>query len=182
MSAGNQAYSVAATNVKGTGAAASVTVSWQQSTAPPDFCSAFRDVQHVGASWGGRPVYPSDYGGSFNAAAVLVVAVTVPGSPTSYAISNFSATAAEYQGAPTFRTTTLSRSPCDFRPVDKTGQNGPIAIGYGNSATVSTQVGAGLGGMQPGQTWYVNVQNRLPTGNLSCNQGCNVFVGFQWPR
>jgi hypothetical protein len=180
---GVQSYSVSATNVVGTGSPASVSVTWQQSITPPDFCTAYKDVERVNQPWGsGSPVYPSSYGGSFRADEVLVVSVTVPGSPSSYGVSLFSAAAAEYQGPPTFRTVTLSRSPCDFRAVDRSGQNGPIDIGFGNSATVSGKVGLGLN-MQPGQTWYVNIRNWSPDIGATCKiSACNMIVGFQWPR
>ncbi|MEP6677696.1 MAG: hypothetical protein ABJB78_00245, partial [Betaproteobacteria bacterium] len=46
--AGTATYAVAASNVVGTGATASMTVTWQQSTAPPDFCSAYNDVVRIG--------------------------------------------------------------------------------------------------------------------------------------
>ena len=181
-SAGTQNYAVVATNVVGAGQSASTSVTWQQSVGPTDFCGQFSDTVRVTAAWGGMPVYPQDYGGSFRANMVLVVALNVPGTG-SYGAPAFTSSVAEYQGPPTYRQVTLSRSPCDFRAYDPSGQSGPISIGYGNTASVSSSVGNGLP-MIPGQTYYINVRNYSPAIGATCHQStCNAIVGgFTWPH
>jgi len=182
--AGSQTYTVSATNVIGTGAPASVTVNWQQSTTPPDFCGQYSDVVRVGEPWGGSPLIPSDYGGAFRANMVLVVSITVPTTPTSYGAPVFSLSVAEYQGPGTFRQTVLSQSPCDFvRKLDPSGQAGPISIGYANPSSVSSLVGSGLA-MIPGRTYYVSVRNWDPTIGATCfTSTCNAIVGnLTWPH
>jgi len=173
---------VVATNVVGAGQSASTSVTWQQSVGPTDFCGQFSDTVRVTAAWGGMPVYPQDYGGSFRANMVLVVALNVPGTG-SYGAPAFTSSVAEYQGPPTYRQVTLSRSPCDFRAYDPSGQSGPISIGYGNTASVSSSVGNGLP-MIPGQTYYINVRNYSPAIGATCHQStCNAIVGgFTWPH
>jgi hypothetical protein len=178
--AGALNYSVSASNIVGQGAAASTTVSWQQSTAPPDFCSAYSDVVRISKSWGGVPTYPSDYGGAFRASEVLVIAVTVPASAANASSKLFSASVSEYQGAGISRDFRLSRSPCDFsRSLDSTGANGPISIGgRGSTTTVSGNVGFN---MQPGDTFYISIRNYF-NGSLQCTTStCNAIVGYQWP-
>jgi hypothetical protein len=184
-SAGSQNYSVRATYVVGTGADASVTLDWQQSTAPPNFCGA-SNVVYLNESWSGTSIYPVDYNGAFGASQVLVVRITVPAAPASYATPTFGASIAEYNGAPVFRNVRLSRSPCDFnRGLDPSGQNGPIAGGDGTTAGVLSSVGTGRP-MRPGETYYLSIRNMYFDGTAwqpSCHAGaCNMIVGFTWPR
>ena len=178
---GPQLYSVVATNVVGPGQSASTSVNWQQSVGSTDFCGQYSDVSRVSAPWGMSAVYPRDYGGAFRANMVLVVSFTVP-STGSYGSPGFSASLAEYTDPPTYRQVTLSRSPCDFRAYDPSGQAGPFSIGYGNTATVNSAAGNGLP-MVPGQTYYVNARNWSPSIGATCHRGtCNAIMGFQWPR
>jgi hypothetical protein len=179
--AGTQNYSVIATNVVGPGQSASASVSWQQSVGGTDFCGQYSDVSRVSAPWGMSAVYPHDYDGAFRAGMVLVVSFTVPSTP-SYGTPGFSASVAEYADPPTYRQVTLSRSACDFRAYDPSGQAGPVSIGYGNTATVSASAGNGLT-LIPGQTYYINARNWSPAiGNTCSRSTCNAIVGFQWPR
>jgi len=180
-SAGSVTYGVSAANVVGNSAAATVAVNWQQSTAPPDFCSAYNDVVRIGAPWAGGPTYPTDYGGAFRANEVLVISITVPASAANAANKLFSASVTEYGGSPTFRDMRLSRSPCDFsRAVDPTGANGPISAGYnGQTVAVSGTVGVN---MQAGQTYYISVRNWSALSGATCKSStCNLLVGYQWP-
>src|SRR6185295_16036990 len=101
-SAGAISYGVTASNAIGAGAAASTTVNWQQSTAAPDFCSAYNDVVRITKNWASSSeTYPSDYGGAFRANMVLVVAMTVPASAANAANRLFSASVSEYGDSPT---------------------------------------------------------------------------------
>ena len=181
--AGTVTYGVQATNIVGVGALASIPVTWQQSTAPPDFCSAYNDVVRVSRPWGGLSVYPADYGGAFRSAEILVVSFTVPAGAANFVNTGFSAVVTEYQGAPTFRDMRLSRSACDFnRSLDTTGQNGPISIGSnGQTVTVAGTIGTS---MLPGETYYISVRNwNSRTGNTCATSTCNLMVGgFQWPN
>jgi hypothetical protein len=152
-----------------------VTVNWQQSTST-DFCSQYGDVARVSIPWGGfasphQPgVVPSDYGNALRSNEVLVISVPVPASIQN--MGGFQAIASQYAGNPEYKTVTLSRSPCDFRPLDRTGQNGPISSG--TSATVTVY---GSASMTTGQTWYVNVKNAN-----GCSSRCDAIVNFQWPN
>jgi hypothetical protein len=167
-SAGTQTYSVSATNVVGTGTAASVNVNWQQSTSG-DFCGQYRDVRRMSQAWGSStPVVPS----SFGANSVLVIAVNVPAGVNT---ANFGATVSEYNSAPSSREITLSRSACDFRAVDRTGQSGPVALQFGNTASAY-----GVANMSSG-TWYFNVRSAGRDGSTSCvTSTCNIIVGFHY--
>jgi hypothetical protein len=180
---GTQSYSVAATNDFGPGPQSIPTsVTWQQAVGSTDFCGQFSDVVRVNEPWGGAPLIPQNYGGSFRANMVLVVSLVVPATG-SYGSPSFTSSVAEYQGSPTYRQVTLSRSQCDFRAFDPSGQAGPISIGLGNTATVSSSVGNGLP-MIPGQTYYLNIRNWIPGRGTSCAQSpCNAIVGgLTWPH
>jgi hypothetical protein len=144
-------------------------VNWQQSTSS-DFCSQYRDVRRVSQAWGSStPIVPS----SFGANSVLVVAVNVPASSSSTA--NFGATVSEYNSAPSSREITLSRSPCDFRALDRTGQSGPISLQFGNTASAY-----GVANMSSG-TWYFNIRSAGRDGSTSCvTSTCNIIVGFHY--
>jgi hypothetical protein len=168
--AGTQTYSVSGTNGVGTGTAASVNVNWQQSTAPPDLCGQYRSVRRLSQGWGNStPIVPSNFGAN----EILVVAVNVPSVSGSNA--NFGATVSEYQSAPSSREITLSRSACDFRPVDRSGQNGPISLQFGNTASAYGSA------TMPSGTWYFNVRSANRDGSGSCATSvCNIIVGFHF--
>ena len=174
-SSGSRSYSVTATNVVGASAPASTTVSWQQAQVGADFCGNNPHVVRLDGAWG-KDIYPNAYGGQFNTQMVLVVAIRVPSSPSSYGTPLFSASLGEYGSTAVFAHATLSRSSCDFRAMDSTGVNGPFSVGYSQYASVYGTVGTS---MQPGQTYYLNIQWNAPA---KCNGSCASLVGFQWPR
>ena len=58
---------------------------------------------------------------------MIVVSFVAPAVPTSYNASG-STQVAEYNGVPTFRQITLSKSSCDFRTTDPTGASGPYTM------------------------------------------------------
>ncbi len=188
---GNATYTVKGHNVVGDSAVASTVVNWLQSTAPTDFCpnyaaSGSKIINGTGPPWHlAGYTYPSDYGGNFPDKAIVVLPVTVPGSPTSYANSVFQAAALEYQSTATMRWVSLSRSRCDFRAVDPANITGPASMtddsyGYLPSQGVAARVGSNEV-MKPGETWYINVYNhsgRYPT----CKSGCNFAVTYLWPN
>jgi len=179
--AGVQTYSVTADNAIGKGAAASVAVAWQASTAAGDFCGAYPNVVRTTVPWGSSPtIYTKDFG-PLMANGVAVVAIVVPSaiSPTARGRLQW----AEYVDPRGSRTVTLSRSPCDFRSTDASGNNGPMVSTGGVSGdvyyTLSTPVfGYPEGKVMPGQTVYVNL--RQPGGCGSGSGSCNMVLGLSW--
>ena len=192
--AGGATYTVVGHNVIGDGQAASLSLTWQASTAPADFCPAAQAAgakiaRATGPSWGfAGYTYPSDYGGSFTSNTIVVVPVTVPGVPSSYDRSPaFGAHALEYQGPATMRWVSLSKSRCDFRAEDPTGVSGPISFdgdknGYSASQGVGGRVGANEV-MKPGETWYINVWNHSAKYPACPTKGanCTFALGYFWP-
>ena len=172
---GTVTYTVTATNVSGPGPTATKDITWS----PPssDRCEPYYadGVLSTTMPWGGNELHSRDEG-NFGAGA-WVVKFTVPTSRTS---GNGTANGAEWDGPPTQRHLTLSKERCDFRPIDPTGANGPMAVGYGQYPSVYWNIGNML---QPGQTYYINMRNRDPnTGEVSCqNATCNALINFQWP-
>jgi len=84
---------------------------------------------------------------------------------------------AEYQGPPTPRHMTLSRSPCDFRPVDPTGENGPLAESGGTATLINWNVGAEPLALVAGETYYFNYRN------TNCAQAsCDASTSTNWPH
>ena len=177
--AGSQTYSVTATNVIGASSPASVTVNWQQSTTPPDFCSNYSNVISTVVPWGSSPtIYTKDFG-SLNANGVAVVAVVIPSTLSSADWGRLQW--AEYIDPRGDRQVSLSRSPCDFRSPDPTGQNGPMVMTGGVSGDVYWNLGTPRfgypeGHVTAGTTVYVNL--RTPSG---CGSGsCNMVLGLTW--
>jgi hypothetical protein len=118
---------------------------------------------------------------------VWVVKLTVPGDATTGSLG--AVTVAEFGGPPTPRQMTISRFPCDFRPDDPTGNNGPLAEADSNTTRLEFVLGAGsdgLPGLTPGQVYYVNVRNWQPlTGSISCDPSigrCDAFMDVTVPR
>jgi hypothetical protein len=159
-------------NVVGTGTASSpVTVNWQQSQGGADFCSSYADVVRDGVSWGQGRLGPVTFRGS----AVYAASITMPSGGGS-----FTADVAEWADPPTARQVTLSRSACDFRASDPTGQNGPFMVRFGTQgAGVSGSTG---GALSAGQTYYINIRNWTPDfPNGSCfGAHCNFVMDFHW--
>ena len=170
--AGVQTYSVAASNSGGTGAPAVANVNWVASPpAPVGLCGQFPSALYteVGTSTGtAHTLYNEDPAFAWNG--VWAVRFTVP--PTANSTQTGDLTVYEFGAPATYRETTLSRTACDFRPNDVTGNNGPLARGNSNMATITFGIGAStpaLAGLTPGATYYLNVRNFYPPGNfISC--------------
>lgn len=131
---------------------------------------------------------PSSAVGGFGDGAVWLFKLTVPpGTMPTTRIGQFQV--AEYQGQPTSRQLTLSRFPCDFRPVDVYGNNGPInASNNGTTAAIQFTVGVDRsmpGVMLAGTRYYFSARNwsdfPLPNGSWSCGAGnvCNATYNYQ---
>lgn len=184
---GPQVYTIQAANAIGSSTPVSTTVTWQQSTGGADFCGSFPDTQRVTKNWeDNAPIYTQSNGG-FSSNGAYVVQFTVPGSPGTYRDAG-STDIAEYNGPNTFRHMTLSKSACDFRPVDPTGAAGPLALGYGTSARINWNVGAAPAALVPGQTYYFNFRNWGPdlnggAGGVSCaTSACNAIIQLNFPH
>jgi hypothetical protein len=188
--AGAQTYYVAATNQFGTGAAAGVVINWQAAGGGGGgggggLCSAYSNVITQPISWGDNGRYLTASMGGFSANGVIVFQFVVPITPTSYGTAG-NTSIAEYAEPPTFRQMTLSKSACDFRPVDISGANGPLMMNLGNTALIDFNVGVKPVGLEPGQTYYMNFRNYspdLPGNGVSCFYGtCNAAIVTNWPR
>lgn len=151
--------------------------SWEALQAPVDLCatSGYPDVQlyDIAISYN-RTVWPTYFGND----TLLVNRFTVPSTYVPGLDSMLDASVAEYDGPPTFRTSTLSTRPCDFRPVDPTGERGPMAVSYGVTATILHPLGAGPTQVVPGRTYFINVKNWAPdfndgAGGPSCQADTN---------
>jgi hypothetical protein len=178
--AGAQTYTVSATNVKGTSSPASVTVNWQQSITPPNFCSSYNDVVSTVVPWGSTPViYTKDFG-SLKADGVAVVGIVIPSniSPTAYGWLDWDA----YIDGRYDRQVTLSRSQCDFRAMDPSGINGPMVVTGGGTGQVywnlsAPRPGYAEGHVLAGQTYYVNIRQ---TSGCGPSGSCNMVLGLHW--
>ena len=155
--------------------------SWAALQAPVDLCasSGFSDVQVLDLPISfNRTVLPY-----FGNETLMVARFTVaPGDVTS-AQALVEASIAEYDGPPTFRTATLSTRPCDFRPVDPTGVNGPMGISQGVTASLFRRLGSAPGEVVVGRTYYFNMKNWAQdfndgAGGPSCqpNTNCRASV------
>ncbi|NUO50832.1 MAG: hypothetical protein HOV80_18420 [Polyangiaceae bacterium] len=114
--------------------------------------------------------------GGFPPDRIFVLPMTLAATPTSYpTLGNTSM--AEYQGPPTMRHMTISRSPCDFRPVDPTGVNGPLAESAGTAALIGWNVGVEPLALVAGETYYFSYRN------LNCAQAsCDASTSTNWPH
>jgi hypothetical protein len=114
--------------------------------------------------------------GGFPPDRIFVLPMTLAATPASYpTLGNTSM--AEYQGPPTMRHMTISRSPCDFRPVDPTGVNGPLAESAGTATLIGWNVGVEPLALVPGETYYFNYRN------LNCAQAsCDASTSTNWPH
>ncbi len=187
---GVQTYSVSATNAGGMGAPAFASVNWQASaSAAPGFCGQFPSYLFTDEGWVTTRLISRDFtddpGFAWNGA--WVVKLTVPIDATPGAAG--AVTVAEFGGPPTPRQMTISRFPCDFRPNDPTGNNGPLAQVASNTTRIQFVLGAGsMGtpGLAPGVVYYVNVRNWQPlTSSISCDPGigrCDAFMDVVAPR
>ena len=182
---GVQTYSVAATNAGGTSPVSSASVDWlSMPPTPPGLCSAFPSYLFTDDGWTSTRLITSEFTDppGFASDGVWVVKLTVPPGAASARLGSFSA--AEYNGPPTLRQMTLSTVPCDFRSVDPTGSNGPLA--ESDSARILFALGGSTGGvpgLAPGETYYVNVRNWSDlTNSVSCLQSrCDAFMDISLP-
>ena len=182
--AGSATYFVAGTNSIGTGAAAGIPVTWQPSGGGGgggDFCGSYPSVIRVQVEWGDYKRYTTGSLGGFDKDAVLVFSIVVPATPTSYSALGYTSLA-EFQGDPAMRHMTLSKSACDFRPVDPTGANGPYEESYGKQVTIYWNVGAPPHSLEPGRTYHFSVRNRDYTGASDCSSVCNAGISAIWPH
>lgn len=155
--------------------------SWAVLHAPVDLCatSGSSDVQIVDLPISfTRTVLPY-----FGNETMMVARFTVSAGDVTSAQALVEASIAEYDGPPTFRTTTLSTRPCDFRALDATGVNGPLASSGGTSATLHRTIGTGPGEVAVGRSYYFNMKNWAQdfndgAGGPSCqdNTNCRASV------
>ena len=180
--AGPVTYTVAGVNAIGTGAIGATAVNWQAAgSGGADYCGSYNNVIRVSVEWGDYSRYTTGGLGGFSADGVLVFSVTVPATPTSYGAPGYTSIA-EFQGPPALRYMTLSKSACDFRPVDPTGVSGPYDVSVGKQATIYWNVGAQPIALQPGQTYHFNVRNTDVNGATDCNSVCNAGISAIWPH
>lgn len=190
--AGQVTYYVAGINSIGKGTAAGVTVNWQAGGGGggggADFCGSYPNVIRIPVTWGDYSRYTTRNLGGFQADGVLVFSITVPATPASYAATGYTSLA-EFGGPPALRTMTVSKSACDFRPVDPTGANGPYEASYGKQVTIYWNVGTQPLALQPGQTYHFSVRNTDYSGAVQdCNGQddglgvCDAGISAIWPH
>lgn len=184
---GVQTYAVRATNSGGTGNAASANVNWVGSPpTPPGLCAQFPESLHTDFGNSGGIAYSTYSETGFRWNGAWAVRFTVPG--TAQDASFGSVQVAEFNGPPTYREATLSRTACDFRPIDATGNNGPVAVATGNTASLTFVAGAslpGYPGLAPGGAYYLNVRNYLAGSNaITCASPsrCDALANINLPR
>jgi hypothetical protein len=149
------------------------------------FCSQYSAVLQQDLTF--DTTYTSFNAGGFYGGAdggVYVGKITMPGTyaPT----SSGSISVAEFQGAPTERTMTLSTQPCDFRStLTNDGVLGPIKIAYGTSPSLTFSLTSGTKKLFFGQTYYINVRN-WDSNNLraTCAAGstCDINISVSKPK
>ena len=187
--AGLQTYAVSASNGSGTGAPAVANVNWVATPpASPGLCGQFPSTLYTEAGTNtitAHTLYNEDPAFAWNG--VWAVRFTVP--PTANPAQTGVLTAYEYGSPATYRVITLSPTACDFRANDATGNNGPLASGNSNLATITFGIGAstpGLAGLTPGATYYLNVRNFYPDGGfITCPSTpgrCDAAVRLDLPR
>ena len=189
-SPGVQNYSVSGSNAGGTGPAAVRSVNWQAGTpAPPGLCGQYPSYLFSDLGWIGMQINSRDYtdGAGFAWNGVWVVKISIPADASG--TQSGRVTIAEFDGPPTFREVTISRTPCDFRPNDPSGNNGPILRDEGTAPTEYFVLGASSGGtigLAPGLDYYVNIRNWNALSNsISCDssqQRCEAFFYIQLPQ
>ncbi len=184
---GLQTYSVRAVNSGGTGDPASANVNWVSSPpAPPGLCSQFPAALYTDFGSAGGVAYSllSETGLQWNG--VWAVRIGVPGTAPDAAFGSLQV--AEFGGPPTYREATLSRTACDFRPIDTTGLNGPLAYAFGNSASLAFIIGASTPsypGLAPGGVYYFNIRNYLSgSSTITCASPgrCDALTNVNMPR
>jgi hypothetical protein len=183
-SAGAHGYSVIATNAGGTGAPASLGLSWASAVPPaPGLCSQYPSylVSDVGSE--GTRVETASYtdapGFAWNGVWTVRFVVPPNARPQQLAILD----TAQVNVSPVFREATISSTACDFRPTDPSGATGPVSRATGITATnlfTVDGVPPGYPVLQPGGTYYYNVRNWDPkTSIFTCPEStgrCDAFV------
>lgn len=140
-----------------------------------NLCSPYTSTQ-VEMSWGDYTRIKTSSYGNFDQNSALVLKVVMPAAPASYA-TNGNVSMAEWDGPPTFRHMTISRYPCDFRGVDPTGMNGPLAAAGGLTPLIFWNVGAPPLSLTAGGTYYFNYRN------YDCPQSsCGASTTIGWPH
>jgi hypothetical protein len=187
--AGVQAYSVVASNAGGAGSPAAASVSWQSSpSASPGLCTQFPSFLYTDIGWADAAVPSRDFTGDpgFAWNGAWTVRISVPPGATSSGGGRLSVF--EFDGPPVTRDMTLSRVPCDFRPVDPTGNNGPLLRVNAVDPSSGFALGApsgGVPGLMPGTDYFLNVRNwQIETGYISCDPAigrCNAEVYITMP-
>ena len=157
--------------------------------APPGLCGQYPSYLFSDLGWVGTRIFSRDFtdapGFAWNG--VWVVKLSIPGNATSTQTGQIAVV--EYGGPPTSRELTISRVPCDFRPDDPTGNNGPFLRDEGNAPTEYFVLGSSSGGkvgLMPGVDYYVNIRNwQIQTNQISCDPSifrCEALFFIQLPR
>ena len=161
-------------------------MNWQTAVSPhPGLCSQFPSVLYSRIDWAQVNVFTGAYADdpafAWNGAWVIKFTVgpgEIPGSFGRLSVS-------EFMGPSTSRDSTLSSVPCDFRPTDPTGANGPLSRSNGTTTTNTFIIGSsmfGFPGLAPGQTYYLNVRNVvIENGSISCTSSqrrCDALVNL----
>ncbi len=187
--AGLQTYSVSASNAGGTGPAASTSLNWQATTpTPPGLCGQYPSYLFSDLGWVGALIHSRDFADApgFAWNGVWVVKLSIPVNATSTQAGQI--VVVEYGGPPTSRELTISRVPCDFRPDDPTGNNGPLVRSDSTGPTESFVLGGSSGGgigLMPGVDYYVNIRNwQVESSSISCDPSilrCDALFSIQLP-
>jgi hypothetical protein len=182
-------YSVTAFNSSGSGNA-SIPVSWVATAAPPSGqCGSFPSALYSNVGSSGQSVYSTYFTdpGGFVYNSAWAVKFTVPATAAAGAFGSL--LVAEFNGPPTFREISVSRSACDFRATDLSGASGPLGRATGNSATLPFKIGANtvaVTGLAAGQTYYLNVRNYSPgSGTVTCTSSqarCDAIATVNLPQ
>jgi hypothetical protein len=188
--AGLQTYSVAASNASGTSAPAVANVNWVATTPTPvGLCGAFPSALYTETGTStvtAHTLYNELPAFAWNG--VWAVRFTVP--PTANSSQTGVLTVAEYGSPATYREITLSPTACDFRPNDVTGNNGPLARGGSNQATITFGIGSPstptFARLTPGATYYLNVRNfDAGASSITCPSTpgrCDASARMDLPR
>jgi len=85
------------------------------------------------------------------------------------------------------RHATISTQPCDFRPVDATGVNGPFKESWGAQPALGfalNKLTATKANLQTGKTYYLNIRNwSKDLQKQSCLTGttCDMILSVSKP-
>mgnify|MGYP000875059534 CR=1 FL=1 len=131
--------------------------------------------------WGERAYIETNSLGGFRGNTILVIDFQT--STNSY-LQPGRAQFGELYDGPTFRQMTLSKTPADFRTIDPTGINGPVAISNGTSTFMTWNVGNSPLSLEPNQKYYFNIRNySMDLGKIvDDNISCNGLFELYWPH